>query len=486
VSFVCIFWLKTSHLAPGFSILEIKPALFKKYLLLRKRPLKQTKYPINMTASTPPTLKKALNTVHLWGIAVGLVISGEYFGWNYGWGVAGTVGMLVATLAVTVLYVTFIFSFTELTTAIPNAGGPFAYARRALGPVWGLVAGYAALIEFLFATPAIAYALGSYAHFLYPGAGVIATAVGCYVLFTGINLLGIKESAAFTTVITLLAVAELLVFMGIMAPHFEMRHFMHDPMPYGWSGVFAALPFAIWFYLAIEGVAMVAEEAIDPKRTIPRGYILGMLTLVLLALGVMIFTGGIADWKKLSGIDYPLPESVSIVLGKENSLTKIFASIGLFGLVASFHSIIMSYSRQIFSLARENYLPVFLSKVHPRFQTPYWALLVGGLVGILAIFSGKTDKLIVFSVLGAVVMYMISMVSLLVLRKKEPDLERPFVAPFYPYFPLIALSLSAICLGSIVYYNPMLSVVFFTFLFGLIVLFVILGRQKPKIHVEGQ
>jgi ethanolamine permease len=439
-----------------------------------------------MTAPTPPTLKKALNTVHLWAIAVGLVISGEYFGWNYGWGVAGTVGMLIATLVVTVLYVTFIFSFTELTAAIPNAGGPFAYARRALGPVWGLVAGYAALIEFLFATPAIAYALGSYAHFLYPDAGVIPTAVGCYVLFTGINLLGIKESAAFTTVITLLAVAELLIFMGIMAPHFEVRHFMHDPMPYGWSGVFAALPFAIWFYLAIEGVAMVAEEAIDPRRTIPRGYILGMLTLVLLALGVMIFTGGIADWKKLSGIDYPLPESVGIVLGKESSLTKIFASIGLFGLVASFHSIIMSYSRQIFSLARENYLPGFLSKVHPRFQTPYWALLVGGLVGILAIFSGKTDKLIVLSVLGAVVMYMISMVSLLALRKKEPDLERPFIAPFYPYFPLIALSLSAICLGSIVYYNPMLSVIFFTLLFGLIVLFVILGRQKPKTPVEGR
>ncbi len=427
---------------------------------------------------TTPTLKKALTSVHLWAIAVGLVISGEYFGWNYGWGVAGTVGLLIATLIVTILYISFVFSFTELTTSIPNAGGPFTYAYRALGPIGGLIAGYATLIEFLFATPAIAYALGSYVHFLYPNMDIIGTAIGCYVIFTLINMLGIKESAVFTLVVTLLAVLELLVFMGIVAPHFELKNFMHDPMPFGWGGVFAALPFAIWFYLAIEGVAMVAEETKDPQRTIPKGYILGIATLVLLALGVMIVTGGITDWKNLAAIDYPLPESIGIVLGKDNSWTKVFASIGLFGLVASFHSIIMSYSRQIFSLARENYLPSFLSTVHPRFQTPYWALIVGGIVGIIAILSGKTDKLIILSVLGAVVMYIVSMVSLFVLRKKEPLLERPFVAPFYPYFPMAALILSVVCLVSIVYYNWVLSVVFFGFLLVLMGLFVALGKQK--------
>jgi ethanolamine permease len=432
-----------------------------------------------MTTPTP-SLKKALSSVHLWSIAVGLVISGEYFGWNYGWGVAGTVGMLIATLVVTVLYITFVFSFTELTTSIPNAGGPFTYAHKALGPLGGLIAGYATLIEFLFATPAIAYALGSYVHFLYPNMDVISTAIGCYVVFTGINLLGVKESAVFTLVITLLAVLELLVFMGIVAPHFQMKNFMHDPMPFGWAGVFAALPFAIWFYLAIEGVAMVAEEAKDPQRTIPKGYILGILTLVLLALGVMIFAGGITDWKNLSAIDYPLPESIGIVLGKDNSWTKIFASIGLFGLVASFHSIILSYSRMIFSMARAHYLPSFLSKLHPRFQTPYWALLVGGIVGIAAILSGKTDKLIILSVLGAVVMYIVSMVSLFILRKKEPLLERPFVAPLYPYFPMIALVLSMVCLMSIVYYNVVLSLIFFGFLGVLMLLFVFLGKHKPQ------
>lgn len=437
-------------------------------------------------ATSSTGLKKALTAVHLWAIAVGLVISGEYFGWNYGWGVAGTMGMLIATLIVTVLYISFIFSFTELTTSIPNAGGPFTYAYKALGPFGGLIAGYATLIEFLFATPAIAYALGSYIHFLYPSMNVMYTAIGCYIVFTGINMLGIKESALFTLLVTLLAVVELLVYMGIVAPHFEWSNFTQNSMPFGWSGVFAALPFAIWLYLAIEGVSMVAEETKDPQRTIPKGYMAGIATLVLLALGVMIITGGITNWQHLTKIDYVLPEAVGIALGKENALAKVFAGIGLFGLIASFHSIILTYSRQLFSLAREQYLPAALAKLHPRFQTPNTALIVGGIIGIIAIVSGKTNELIIFSVLGAIVMYITSMISLFVLRKKEPLLERPFKAPLYPYFPILALLLAVVCLVAIVYYNPMLSVLFFALLLLCIILFVISGKHKRLLSTANK
>ena len=105
------------------------------------------------------TLKASLGTPHLWGIAVGLVISGEYFGWSYGWGVAGTLGFLITALLVATMYTCFIFSFTELTTAIPHAGGPFAYSRRAFGERGGLISGLATLIEFVFAPPAIAMAI---------------------------------------------------------------------------------------------------------------------------------------------------------------------------------------------------------------------------------------------------------------------------------------------------------------------------------------
>ncbi|MFN4146279.1 MAG: ethanolamine permease [Runella sp.] len=427
------------------------------------------------------SLRKVITTSQLWAIAVGMVISGIYFGWNYGWAIAGTLGFLVATLIVTILYITFIFSYTELTAAIPDAGGPFTYAYRALGPTFGFVAGFGTLIDFVLAPPAIAFALGSYAHFLNPEVSVMAVAVGAYIIFIVINLLGIKESANFSMIITVLSVVELLVFMGLMLPHYKTENFVAHSVPVTAGGVFEALPFAIWFYIAIEGVAMVAEEVKDPKKTIPRGYILSILTLVLLALGTMLISGGVGDWRLLSNIDYPLPETLSMKLGRDSVWSKLFASLGLFGLIASFHCNTIGYSRQIYALAREGYLPDFLADINERYATPHWALIGGGLVGFVALFTGHTAELIILSVLGAMVMYVTSMISLFVLRKKEPTLERPYLTPFYPWFPLVALGLSVLCMGAIMYYNRQLSLLFFGLLLGALLVFKVFGQRWVKL-----
>lgn len=431
------------------------------------------------------TLKKVLKPVHLWALAVGLVISGEYFGWNLGWKDSGTIGLLIATLIITVLYITFIFSFTELSAAIPHTGGPFAYSYRALGPVGGFIAGYATLVEFLFAPPAIAVALGSYMHFLYPSFNVTYTAYGCYIVFTIINLSGIKESAMFNLLVTFLAVLELSIFLGITAPHFKWANFAQNPLPNGIGGIFSALPFAIWLYLGIEGVAMVAEEVKNPQRDFKKGYIYGIITLVVLALGVMLCTGGVTNWQLLSTTNNPLPDAIAVVMGGQNGLTKFFAGIGLFGLIASFHSLIVSCSRQVYALSRSRYLPSFLSQVNRRFQTPHWALIAGAIIGAVSIYTGTTDAIIILSVIGAVIMYIISMISLLVLRKKEPQLYRPFKVPLYPWFPVIALLLSIVSLVAIAWYNAVLTMCFFIAMAVLLAIYLSLGWHKQKIEGDS-
>src|SRR5436190_1557493 len=144
-----------------------------------------------------PALNKRLGTVQLWGIAVGLVISGEYFGWSYGWASAGTLGFLVTSAFVASIYTAFIFSFTELTTAIPHAGGPFEYSRRAFGPLGGYLAGFATLIEFVFAPPAIALAIGAYLNVQFPGLHPKLAATGAYAVFMTLNILGVSIAATF-------------------------------------------------------------------------------------------------------------------------------------------------------------------------------------------------------------------------------------------------------------------------------------------------
>ena len=449
---------------------------------------------------TTTTLKPTLGTLHLWGIAVGLVISGEYFGWSYGWGVAGTLGFLVTTLMVAAMYSCFIFSFTELTTAIPHAGGPFAYSRRAFGPAGGMIAGMATLIEFVFAPPAIAMAIGAYLNVQFPGLDPKLAAVGAYLIFMTLNILGVSIAATFELIVTVLAVVELLVFMGVVAPGFSFSNFVID----GWAGsnvfglpaiagIFAAIPFAIWFFLAIEGAAMAAEEAKDPKRTIPRAYVGGILTLVFLALGVMVMAGGVGDWKTLSGINDPLPQAMKAVVGENSGWLHMLVWIGLFGLVASFHGIILGYSRQFFALARAGYLPPALAKLS-RFHTPHRAIIAGGLVGIGAIFSdglinlqgmSLTAAMITMSVFGAIVMYIMSMLSLFRLRKTEPNLERTFKAPGYPLVPGIALGLALVCLAAMIWFNGTIALLFLGLMAIGMVYFLLTGAQRDAVPADA-
>lgn len=421
-------------------------------------------------------LKPVLGTFQLWGIAVGLVISGEYFGWSYGWGTAGTLGFLVTFFVIASLYFTFIFSFTELSTAIPHAGGPFAYAKKAFGPVGGYIAGFATLVEFLFAPPAIALAIGAYLNVQFSNLDPKWIACFCYFIFTILNILGVTRAASFELIVIILAIIELLVFMGVVFPGFKIENFVSN----GWAGsphftlnsftgILAAIPFAIWFFLAIEGAAMAAEEVKNPKKTIPRAFISGILTLIVLALGVMILAGGVGDWRKYSNINDPLPEAMKVIVGTQSGWLHMLVWLGLFGLIASFHGIIMGYSRQIFALSREGYLPGFLAKIHPTFKTPYLAIFAGSIFGILVIFSDNIIKIqgqtlsaniVTMSVFGAIIMYIVSMLSLIKLRKSDPHLERPYRAPFYPYFPIIALILSIICLISMIYFNFVLFLIF--------------------------
>jgi ethanolamine permease len=421
------------------------------------------------------SLKSSLNAWHLWGLAVGLVISGEYFGWSYGWDKAGTLGFLVTTIMIAIMYTTFIFSFTELSTAIPHAGGPFAYARRAFGPKMAFVAGFATLIEFVFAPPAIAMAIGAYLNVQFPEVNPKTFAICAYAIFVGLNIVGVRIAATFELFVVILAIFELLVFMGVVAPGFSISNFVAN----GWAGetefsvgaitgIVAAIPFAIWFFLAIEGVAMAAEEAKDPRRTIPRAYIAGILTLVVLAMGVMVFAGGVGDWRAFSNINDPLPQAMKVIVGEDSGWLHMLVWIGLFGLVASFHGIILGYSRQIFALARAGYMPTYFSVVNEKFKTPHRAIIAGAVVGIIAIMSDDlqfngmtlTANLITMAVFGAIVMYIVSMMSLFALRKKEPNLDRPFIAIAYPTFPAIALGLAIICLVTMIYFNPQLALLF--------------------------
>ena len=403
----------------------------------------------------------------LWGLGVGYVISGMYFGWNLGLEKGGTGGLAIATFFIIIMYVTFTFSYTELACAIPKAGGGFDYATRALGKDWGFIAGMAQNIEFIFAPPAIAFAIGAYFNLFFPQIPIIAIAIFSYVVFTALNVYGVKAAAIFELIITIFAVGELLLFTGVTIPHFELKNLQHNAFPNGWQGIFAAIPFAIWFFLAIEGVANVAEEAINPRKTILIGFGSAIATLVVLCVLTFVSSIGVAGWEAIvykadgSASDSPLPLALSHVTGSNNLLYHLLITVGLFGLVASFHGIILAAGRSSFEFGRTGFAPAFLGKIHKKFQTPSNALIINMLIGIIALLTGKTAEIITISVFGALTLYIISMVTMLQLRKKEPQLDRPFKVPMYPAFPIIALIISVVSFIAMTIYNTKLAIIYF-------------------------
>ena len=417
-------------------------------------------------SSPAPELKRTLTPAMLWGLGVGYVISGMYFGWNLGLEQGGTLGLAIATVFIIVMYFTFTFSYSELACAIPKAGGAFDYATRAMGKDIGFIAGMAQNIEFIFAPPAIAFAIGAYFNLFFPQLPVLAIAIFVYLGFTALNIYGVKAAATFELVITILAVGELLLFSSITLPHFDFKNLQYNAFPHSWQGIFAAIPFAIWFFLGIEGVANVAEETINPKRTILFGFGSAIITLVVLCILTFISSIGVAGWEAIvyrpdgTSSDSPLPLALGKIVGNSNWLYHLLITIGLFGLVASFHGIILAAGRASFEFGRVKMAPAFLGKIHPRFQTPSNALLVNMLIGIIALFTGKTSEIITISVFGALTLYIISMISLLQLRKKEPDLNRPFKVPFYPFFPVIALIIAIFSFVAMVIYNLRLGVIY--------------------------
>lgn len=436
-----------------------------------------------------PALQRTLGPLMLWALGVGYVISGEYFGWNYGLPVGGTYGMLAATLFITVMYVTFTLSYVELACAIPKAGGAFVYAQRALGSFPGFIAGIVQIVEFVFAPPAIAMAIGAYVAQRYTTLDPRLTATACYFLFTAINIAGVRHAARLELLVTVLAVAELLIFIGVVAPHFQLANITKNALPNGdWTGAFAAIPFAIWFYLAIEGVANAAEEAKDPQRNVPIGFGSAIATLVVLALGVFFASIGVAGWEAVvydppgstNMSDAPLPLALKHVVEQSSVLYTMLLAIGLFGLIASFHGIILAAGRATMELGRAGFAPRALGAIHPRTRTPAIALLVNMLAGIVAIWSGRTADIITLSVFGALALYIVSMIALFALRKKEPQLERPFKAVFYPVFPAIALVIAVVSLVAMIVYNAKIAAIFFAMIAAASLLYALLVKRPRR------
>ena len=383
----------------------------------------------------------AAGWVLLAGLGVAYVISGDFSGWNIGLAEGGWGGLLIAFVLMAVMYTCMVFGLAELSSTLPTAGAGYGFARRALGPLGGFATGMAVLIEYAVAPAAIATFIGGYieALGLFGLTNSWPVYLVTYAVFIGIHIRGVGEALKLMFAITAIAVLALLATVVGLVPKFNPANLFDivpgdaagasDFLPMGIAGALAALVYGIWFFLAIEGVPLAAEETSDPQKDMPRGIIAAMAVLLVFGALMLILVPGAAGAEAMSTSDNPLPEALRIAYGGNTLLADFVNYAGLAGLVASFFSIVYAYSRQLFALSRAGYLPRWMS-LTTRWRTPYMALIVPGTIGfLLAALTRDGGLLINIAVFGATVSYVLLNLSHIVLRRREPDLQRGYRTP---------------------------------------------------------
>ncbi|MDA9711172.1 ethanolamine permease [Luminiphilus sp.] len=441
----------------------------------------------------------AAGWILLAGLGVSYVISGDFAGWNFGLAQGGFGGMLVATLLIALMYSCMVFGLAELSAMIPTAGGGYGFARRAMGPVGGFLTGTAILLEYAIAPAAIAVFIGGYTGELLGLDGPVVYAA-FYALFIGIHLWGAGEALKIMLAITAVAVLALLLFVVGMLPHFSLNNLLDIPVnteafgasswfPEGYWGIWGAIPFAIWLFLAVEGVPLAAEESKDPARDMPRGIITAMLILLLLGGLVLFLAPGGSGTAYMADHAAPLVGALRAVHGEDSLLATVVNVVGLAGLIASFFSIIFAYSRQVFALSRAGYLPRWLSVTSAR-KVPTLALIVPGVFGFGLSLTGAGDLMITMAVFGATLSYALMMAAHIVLRLREPGLNRPYRTPGGIVTTGIALVLSIVAFASTFVVSQeaaLLSAVFYAVLVAYFVLYSRrhLVAQAPEEEFEA-
>lgn len=401
--------------------------------------------------------KGAAGWILLAGLGVSYVISGDFAGWNFGLEQGGFGGLLIATLMMAAMYTCMVLGIAELSASIPTAGGGYGFARRAMGPLGGFLTGTAILLEYAIAPVAIAIFIGAYVGELFGLDGPLVYAA-FYIVFVGIHLVGVGEALKIMLVITAIAAAALLVFILGMIPQFELANLTdilvnesavgaNAFLPEGYVGIWAAIPFAMWFFLAIEGVPLAAEETKNPARDMPRGIITAMLILLIFAALILVLAPGGSSAEAMKQHGAPLVGALQHAYGESSVIVTFVNVVGLAGLIASFFSIIFAYSRQVFALSRAGYLPKWLS-VTGTHKVPALALIVPGILGFLLSLTGEGDLMITIAVFGATISYAMMMLSHIILRMKAPEMERPYRTPGGVLTTGIAFVLSLIAFAS--------------------------------------
>ncbi|HEY8475547.1 MAG TPA: amino acid permease [Chloroflexota bacterium] len=416
------------------------------------------------------TLHRVLGAMHVWALGVGIVLVGEFMGSNFAVAKGGPLAALMACWIIGVLYVCLVYIASEMGSAIPLAGGMYEWTKHILGPLASWLVGLAVVFEYIMLEAADALVVGAIMQTISEDVVVWPWMLLTIGVLTFLNYRGVLATLTINFVITAVAFSTIvLLFLASVVPWSGTLLVDHAQrvaeldLPYGWIGVLAALQFGIWFYLGIEGAPMAAEETRAPGRAVPLGTMLGMVTLLVAATLTWFVATGLVPWVELGASAYPLFDAAKAT-GLPFLIVALFIGTML-SCIASANGCINDASRSYFSMARDHYVTPWFSAIHPKYRTPYRAVVFTAPIAVSFAVSGLLDQVITFSIASALIVYIFAALAMLKFRKIYPigSIKREYVSPWHPVPAILLLGLTTATFVAI-YFGYALNL-FATFVF---------------------
>lgn len=394
---------------------------------------------------------KVLTPFHVWALGVGIVLVGEFMGWNFSVAKGGAYGALIACWVIGLLYSCVAMIDSEVTSTVAAAGGQYTQAKHIVGPLMAFNVGLYLVMAYTMLEAADALIVGDLmsglaATFGYDGLDPKPFVVLTIAFLAWLNYRGVFTTLSLNFVITLIAFAAILVLFISVEPTNPGAVLKHEglltDLPYGWIGVVASLQFGMWYYLGIEGTCQAAEEVRSAGRAIPLGTIGGMMTLLIAATLTWYVATGLLPWQYLGQAFTPLYDAASIL---DNTKLQVLLFIAtMFAAIASANGCINDAARAWFSMGRDSYMPSFFGAIHPVYRTPYRAIIFLVPIAVSFAFTGLLDQVITFSILSGLLGYTFMSFNVIRFRKMWPlgTIHRGYIHPFHP---IPAYTLLALC-----------------------------------------
>ena len=335
-------------------------------------------------------------------------------------------------------------SVAELGAAMPKAGGQYVYLNEAYGPVWGYLYGWSAVAVINTASmAAVGVAFAEYLKFFYTISDLAVKEIAIFsiILLTIINIVDVKSGARFQNVFTFAKLGAILgvILLGLFLEGGSTQNFsplFTDRPPLSLIGPLGlAMVAVLWTFDGWIFVTYVAGEVKNPERNIPLSLIFCMVIVVSVYLALNTVLVYVLGFDQMIGSELVMTDAVSIFLGENGAA--IVTIIILISLMGANNGNVLTSARINYAMARDNRFFKQAGRIHPKFQSPANALIIQCIWACLLTFTGTFNQLITYIIFASWIFYGMSAGAVIILRKKKPDMYRPYKTPFYPWIPII-------------------------------------------------